>query len=306
MGEARIREWSCGRMPQLKYWINEPAGVVTGILVGNNLINIAFSAIFTLIVASLAQQRQLSGAWPEILSITGSSIIILTFGEIIPKTFANTYPDRVVKAYYRIFLKFYRPLRSFSGFLNRISFALVGNLKSRKEKYISRREIQMEIESAGKEGHLEMDFSQMLGGAILLSQKRVGEVMTPREKITAINLERGYKQIINILLKSKYSRVPAYTGRLDKVKGFIYIKDVIGQLNREGKADFKKILRKPKVTRQKKSCQRLFQEMRKERMHACVVKSKNRVVGIVTIEDLIEEVVGEIYDEYDRGVELSL
>ncbi len=300
MGEARIREWSLEKMKVLKYWISEPAGVVTGILVGNNMINIAFSAIFTVIIAGFVTARNLPPTWTEVLSIAGSSVIILTFAEIMPKTFANTYPEKIIKAYYRPFIKFYLVIRTASEILNKISFAFVGSLKSRKEKIISRKELHMEIKDAGKEGLLEKDFSKMLAGVIVLSHKKVKEVMTPANEITAVDLRRPYSQIMDILTKSKYSRTPAYYGKLDNLKGFIYIKDVIGELNRKGKIDFKKIMRSPRITRQNKSCRRLFQQLRKERVHGCIVKNKNRVVGIVTIEDLIEEVVGEIYDEYDN------
>ncbi len=301
MGEARIREWSEDKMKQLKYWISEPAGVVTGILVGNNMINISFSAIFTVIIAGFVSARNLPSTWTEVISIAGSSVIILTFAEIIPKTFANTYPEKIITVYYRPFIKFYIAIRTASDILNKISFALVGRLKSRKEKIISRKELHMEIKDAGKEGLLEKEFSKMLAGVIVLSQKKVKEVMTPAAVLTAVDLGRPYSRIMGVLSASKFSRVPAYYGKLDNLKGFIYIKDVIGELNSNGKVNFEKILRSPSITRQNKSCRRLFQQMRKERVHGCIVKNKTRVVGIVTIEDLIEEVVGEIYDEYDNN-----
>ncbi|MGM0567903.1 MAG: hemolysin family protein [Elusimicrobiota bacterium] len=302
MGEARIREWAKHRIISLNYWITEPAGVITGILTGNNMVNISFSAIFTVVVASFIARTKIPSTFIEIISIFGSSAVILTFGEIIPKTFANTYPDKIIKACYPPFIIFYKPLRTFSNRLNKISFSIVGKLQSKREKTISRKEIQMEIEEAGKKGHLEKASSQMLSGTIMLSQKKVKEVMTDRKKIVGINLNRSYNRIMKKLIECKYSRIPAYSGKLDKLKGFIYVKDVIGQLNDKGSVDFKKILREAKVTRQNKNCRRLFQEMRKERVHICVVKSKKRITGIVTIEDLIEEVVGEIHDEYDNDI----
>ncbi len=99
-----------------------------------------------------------------------------------------------------------------------------------------------------------------------------------------------------------YSRIPSYYENLDNLKGIIYIKDVIGELNTSEKIDFNKILRKPLITYTGRNSQHLFHEFRNKRVHCAVVESHKRVIGFITIEDLIEEVVGDIYDEYDNRV----
>ena len=101
------------------------------------------------------------------------------------------------------------------------------------------------------------------------------------------------------ILKSQYSRIPVYSKKFDNVLGFIYIKDVIGELNRSEVVDFKKIIRTAYLTYPGRNCHHMFWVLRNKRIHCSIVQSGKRVVGLVTIEDLIEEVVGEIYDEYD-------
>lgn len=105
---------------------------------------------------------------------------------------------------------------------------------------------------------------------------------------------------MNELISSPFSRIPAYSGKLDNVKGIIYLKDIIGELNRNEKIEFKDILRSPVVTQPEKNSYTLFQELRKKRIHLALVKSESHLLGLVSIEDIIEEVLGEIYDEYDN------
>jgi CBS domain containing-hemolysin-like protein len=138
-----------------------------------------------------------------------------------------------------------------------------------------------------------------MGKVLYLTRTLVKDVMTPRKKITAVNLNWKYARIMKALLKSSYSRIPAYKSNPDNFKGFIYIKDVIGALNEEGNVDFSRIVREPYITSQDENCHRLFKKLRSRRTHIAVVKSEGKVKGVVTIEDLIEEIVGEIYDEYD-------
>jgi len=298
LGEIRIREWASGKITALKEWINQPAGVITGILVGNNLVNIVFSSVFTLLVVRYTAESAIRQKWVEVISIIGSSTLILIAGEIIPKTYANSHPDRIVGAFFRPFMLFYKIAEKVINILNKISFSITGVMKSEGEKMVSRKELRLALEEIQHHGVMEKDSSMMLGRVLFLTQKTVGEVMIPRKMIYAINLNWPVERIMETIMKSRYSRIPAYTEKLDNIKGFIYVKDVIGMLSKR-EVDFWSILRKPFITYPGRNCQHLFQELRKLRTHCAVVKSRERVAGLVTIEDLIEEIVGEIYDEYD-------
>ncbi len=290
LGEVKINKWAKVKIKSLDTWINDPAGIVTGILIGNNLVNISFSAVFTVLVVHFTKSR-----WAELISIVCSSFAILILGEILPKTFANTHPDKVVKIFYVPFMKFYGISKRVIDFLNKTA----GIMKMKREKLISRKEVRMAMKEVKADGILEEDLSSMLGRVLFLTQKTVGEVMIPRKTIYALDLNREYENIIKNLLSCHYSRIPAYYKRLDNLRGVIYIKDVIGELNHSGKIDFNKILRKPHITYPGRNCQHLFHELISGRTHCSIVKSNKRVIGFITVEDLIEEIVGEIYDEYD-------
>jgi putative hemolysin len=286
-------------MGSLNAWISDPAAVITGILVGNNLVNITFSSIFTIVVIRFVNVWNIPERTTELISITCSSFIILILGEIIPKTFANAHPDKVVAAFFGMFSRFFRAARGIINVLNRISFAIIGGLP-RRESITSRKELSLALEELQRTEALEKISSMMLGRALFLTQKTVAEVMVPRDKIYAVDINMEYERVMEAILSSCYSRIPAYSKELDNLAGFIYIKDVIGELNREERVDFGRILRKVFTTHPGENCYHLFQDMRKNMTHCAIVKTGEKISGIVTIEDLIEEIVGEIYDEYDH------
>ncbi|MGM0441028.1 MAG: hemolysin family protein [Elusimicrobiota bacterium] len=300
LGEINIRNWSRKRITSLTEWLKNPADIIAGILIGNNFVNIIFSAIVTVLLTRLVQTHGFPLNWVETTSIVSSSFMILVLGEIIPKTFANTHPDKIVSRFYPLFIKFYFLIKIIIKGLNRLAFSIAGSRRKADKKTVSRKELRLALENMERNGHMEKDFSRMMGKVLFLNQKSVGQVMIPRKKIYGVNLNWKYGKIMKKLLDSKFSRIPAYKKNLDNIEGFIYIKDVIGELNHFDKLNFEKIIRKPHITRDTdRTCQSLFQELRKKRIHCSLVKENGRLLGLVAVEDLIEEIVGEIYDEYD-------
>ncbi len=297
LGEVKIRDWSAAGMKGLDEWLRNPAAVITGILIGNNLVNIIFSSLFTIMVFRMAA---VPPRMVESVSILLSSAFLLTLGEIIPKNFANSHPDRIVRTSFPLFREFYRAAGPVADFLNRVSFALVGGLKKIRERPVSRKELHLALEEIEQSSLLDRENSRMLSRVLSLAKKSVGDIMVRRKDVYAVDLEWDYEKIIRKLRESRFSRIPAYRGRLDNFAGFIYIKDVIGELNRSGKIDCESIMRKAYVTYPGRNCHFLFQDMRRRRKHCAVVKNGTRVTGVVSIEDIIEEIVGEIYDEYDE------
>lgn len=297
LGDVKVRNWSESFMPQLKKWIEKPSGIITGILLGNNLINIIFSSLFTIVVFNM---ERIPSHMVEAVSVGLSSVFLLTLGEILPKNIANSHPDRVVKLSYRTFMKFYFIAGPVSEWLNKVSFAMVGGIGKMRERGISRKEVSMALEDIHKRNMIENEYTDMMIKTLSLTKKSVGEVMSPRERIYAVNLKWKPERIMNGLINSPFSRIPAYYGHLDNIKGIIYLKDIIGELNKNGRIDFESILRKPVETHPDRNCQLLFQDLRKKRVHCALVRSEKHMAGIISIEDIIEEVVGEIYDEYDN------
>jgi len=294
IGDAKIKQWVNTNYVPLKDWIENPAGVITGILIGNNLVNIAFSAVFTVLVVAFMRERHDSKFVTEVVSIIFSSVIILSAGEILPKTYANTHPDRIVKLFYKPFITFFSFLKPVVNVLNRVSFSVLGIMEMEKDKIISRREVDIMLHELSGGGVLKQDSSSMLKKVLFMAKRTVGEVMTQREAIYSIDLERDYSSVINSISAAPFSRIPAYSKKLNNIKGVIYIKDVIGSFRDSAEFDPGSILRDPIITYPGRNCQHLFHEMRRKSIHCAIVKCKKRVVGFVTIEDLIEEIVGDI------------
>ncbi|MFW6172844.1 MAG: hemolysin family protein [Elusimicrobiota bacterium] len=299
LGEIKIREWSKDKIKPLKIWLEQPTNVITGILVGNNFVNIVFSSLFTILVVKLIAQRQEWVSFTETISIIGSSFLILIMGEIIPKTFANINPDKIVGLFYKPFVRYYIITKRIIGFLNKTAFSMIRIMSLEKEKKISRHELHIALEEVEKHGLIEKDSSGMFEGILFLADRSVRQIMKPAREIYGIDLNWNYNKIMDKIITSKYSRIPAYKNGINNIKGFIYIKDVIRELNRKRKFDFDKILRMPLLSNSSDTCLQLFQKLREKRIHSAIVTKKNKVLGIVTIEDIIEEIVGEIYDEYD-------
>ncbi|NLB34521.1 MAG: DUF21 domain-containing protein [Elusimicrobia bacterium] len=297
LGEVRVRNWSTSFMPQLKEWIDKPSNIITSLLLGNNLINISFSSLFTIVIYNA---DKIPTHFVESVSVVLSSVLLLTLGEILPKNIAHSYPDYVVRASYKPFMKFYLVAGPVSEWLNKVSFSLVGGLGKMRERGISRKEVSVALEDLQKRNMIDNEYTNMMIKTLSLSNKTVVDVMSPLECIYAVNLDWKYEKIMNELISSPFSRIPAYSGKLDNVKGIIYLKDIIGELNRNEKIEFKDILRSPVVTQPEKNSYTLFQELRKKRIHLALVKSESHLLGLVSIEDIIEEVLGEIYDEYDN------
>ena len=297
LGEVKARRWTDAGVRNLEQWLTKPSAVITGILLGNNLVNIIFSSLFTVIVVNMAG---IGEHLVEPVAIVFSSVFLLTFGEILPKNVAHAHPDKTVRLFYGPFMKFFSFAGPVSGRLNKISFALLGGAGKNREKGISRKEMPFALDDMQKRSLIDREHTGMMLKAMTLTHKSVGEVMTQREKIYAVNLQWSYERTINSLLKSRFSRIPVYSGHLDNIKGLVYLKDVIGELNLSGKLDMEKILRKPYFTDPGRSCQYLFQDLRRKRIHCTLVKNGTRLAGLISVEDIIEEIVGEIYDEYDN------
>ncbi|MFC2048645.1 DUF21 domain-containing protein, partial [Elusimicrobiota bacterium] len=131
LGEVKIRDLAEYKMKELELWIKEPSKVITGILVGNNFVNITFSAILTYVVVKI---WLIPETFSEIVSIIASSALILIFGEIIPKTFANTYPEKIVARSFKPFIAFFKMTKAIIRMLHFISFSMVGVLRNKEEK----------------------------------------------------------------------------------------------------------------------------------------------------------------------------
>jgi putative hemolysin len=281
---------------KLETILNHPDRLLGAILVGNNLVNIAISVFATTIFVGLY------GEQGEILTILIVTPLLLILAEISPKTYSAKYPEKIsflVLRPIRLVMLLLAPVvwvvTGFSRFLNRL---IMGKEEARP--IISEDEIRTIITVGEQTGVVAKEKRRMLHGVFELSLTRVRDVMIPRTELVGIEVNTPFETVLSLVQSSSHSRFPVYENNLDSVVGVIHCKDVLNYVGRPQEFSLRKIARTPYFVPESKRIETLLQSFRKKQMHmAIVVDEYGGVEGIVTLEDIFEEVFGEILDEYD-------
>ena len=239
------------------------------------------------------------------LVIALASIVV---GELVPKTLALSFPERLA-----LFVA--RPVGLLQGILSPIVWfvstsskylvRLLGGKEKPQAGYLSTEELKMLIETGSQEGQIEEEEKEMIHGVIELGDKRVHEVMIPRIGIRAINVDDTLDEVLDMIIRAGHSRLPVFEESLDNIVGILYAKDLLPYLKgnglSDGAIDVRKLVRAPVYVPESKPVDDLLHEMQVAKRHiAIVVDEYGGTAGLVTMEDVVEEIVGEIQDEYDR------
>jgi len=277
--------------------LQKPKKLLASILISNNFINIAIVILSTYIINQIfnfGDYKTLAFVI-EVLIVTS---IILLMGEIMPKVYATK------KA--KSFANFMAPsLRIINRFLSPISFILVSStsfIDKRIEKRghdISKEELSEAIDIT-TDKNVKSEEKQMLKGIVRLSNTEVSEIMRSRVNVTAVNKEVKFHKLLEIIKEGGFSRIPVFDNNFDKVVGLIYIKDLLPFLNQNNDFKWNEILRPVFFIPENKKINDLLSEFKEKKIHlAIVVDEFGGTSGIVTMEDILEEIVGEINDEFD-------
>lgn len=283
--------------------LKNPQQLLITILLGNTIVNVTFASLSAIIALKISAGFNLiSQSVAIIIEIALATIIILIFGEIVPKVYAIQYAEK------------YSSLIAFPiSFFKTILFPIVKILEwlayiftlGRKSGLIES-EIKVTTEdiknivydSSSDVVGMPKDEREMLNSAFEFSDTRVKEIMTPRIDITAVDIEEGIEKLINTIKKSGFSRIPIYRGNIDNIIGMVYSKDII--LNYEDRKRVKNLIRSCYFIPENMKISYLLSYFRKKKVHlAVVVDEYGGTSGIVTLEDVLEEIVGEILDETD-------
>lgn len=276
----------------------KPKELLATILIANNLINIGIVILSTYLSSVLFDfsNKPMLGFVIEVVVITS---IILIFGEIIPKILANKKPLLIARLMAKplgFMLKMFRP---FSVLLVR-STKIIDKKIGNKSHAISMREISDAIEITTDESVPEEE-TMILKGIATFGEKEASEIMQSRVNVTAIETSLSFSEVMEIVLDSGFSRIPVYEESIDKVKGILYIKDLLPIFRKEKNFDWVAIIRPAFYVPENKKLNDLLQEFREKKIHlAIVVDEYGGTSGIITLEDIIEEIVGEISDEFDK------
>ncbi len=252
----------------------------------------------------------LAGAADQIGFVAITLLIALTsiiVGELVPKTLALTFAERFALVVARPLGWLDAILRPIVWLVTRVSGFLVRALGGREKPqpgYLSTEELTMLVESGSEQGGIEEDEKEMITGVIELGEKKVHEVMVPRIGIRAVEVDDDLDRVLDLIVRAGHSRLPVYDDSLDNIVGILYAKDLLPYLKQNGagapRIDIRKLVRSAVYVPESKKVDELLHEMQLAKRHiAIVVDEYGGTAGLITMEDVVEEIVGEIQDEYD-------
>lgn len=275
----------------------DPHRLLITILIGNNIVNIGAASVATLFAI------QYYGSAGVGIATGVMTFAILIFGEITPKSIATRHAEKIAlhtcKIVKLLTILFY-PVIVVLDLITRVFTKMVGD--AAPSPTVTEEEMRYIVKIGAEEGEINKMERDMINNIFEFDETVVREIMTPRPDIVAIDINYGKEKILKILKKSKYSRIPIYDDKMDNIEGILFTKDLLFYLDKKITKDhIEKAVRKAFIVPETKQVDELLTVFRKAKNHmAIVVDEFGAVAGIVTIEDLLEEIVGEIYDEKDK------
>jgi CBS domain containing-hemolysin-like protein len=306
LGEARARQLrdSGGRRARmLALWIDHPERLLSTLLIGNTLVSVGAGALSAAIAGGLSRGLGWR-AGPTVAATTAAAtVVILFFGEIVPKTLAKRHPVRVALAAIPLARVMATVLWPLSAAVTRATGALVGAFGgSAPAPSVTSEEIEYLIEMGTKEGVLDEVKEELLNSVLEFADRVAREIMVPRTRMVAIDRDATPDELFRIVTENPYSRMPVYEGSVDNVVGILLVREIIGEVRRAAGEPIalERYLKRPFFVPEQMKISRLLKEMQRRRTHiAVVVDEFGGTSGVVTLEDCIEEIVGEIQDEAD-------
>lgn len=268
------------------------------ILVGNNIVNIAAASAATLIASGLF------GATGAAVSTVVMTVVILVFGEILPKSFAKENSETVamaVAAPLGLVTTLAYPIAFFFIKLQEALGRLYGN--QNPQPLVTEEELMTIIEAIEEEGVIDEQKSELVQSALTFDDTAVQEVLTPRVDLVALDLNGDPEEVRQTILTERFSRLPVYEKSLDNIVGILQTRDYLeAALTKRGPVDLQPMLAKPLFVHKTKKISALLAEFKRDRIHmAVVIDDYGGTMGIVSMEDLLEELVGEIWDEDEEA-----
>ena len=273
--------------------------LISTILVGNNIVNISAATISTLLFALLIKNPQIDSSF---VSTAVTTVAVLIFGEITPKFIAKTYPEKLAMLFYpviRFFTFLFKPINIiFSGWKKFISVVF----KLKNEEIITEEEIITIVEEAKEDGTLKQEETELIKSVIEFDDQEVENIYTPRVNLVAVDINSSMEDIQKVFQTTKFSRLPVYLETIDQIIGTIHQSDFYSLLFTKA-TSIKSILKEPYFTTSHTKISKLLNQLQKNKTHMAIVLDEyGGTLGIVTMEDILEELVGEIWDEHDVEV----
>lgn len=283
--------------------LEKSSDLLSSILVGNNIVNIAATSISTSLFMGL-----FPGGNGVAIATAVMTILVLIFGEITPKTIAANNPEKVslfVSKPINLLVKIMKPVVWVFNILTGLIFKIMGVENDGVKPFITEEELKTMVNVSHEEGLLEIEEREIINNVFQFGDMQAKEAMIQRLDMVAINEEDTYDEIIDTFKTEKLSRLPVYEESIDNIVGILNVKDIIFLDDEQiENFDIKKYIRDAFFTYEFKKITQLLEEMKKEKSQmAIVVDEYGGTAGLLTIEDLVEVIVGDIDDEYDEEEE---
>lgn len=280
------------------YVIDNFDNALTTILICNNIVNLSCSSIATVLCLNLF------GDIGSAIATGATTLLVLTFGEVVPKCLAKEHCDSFsmsTASMLRALMFLLKPLVFVFLKLRGLALKIAGS--SEDEPSVTENELKYIVESIEEEGVLEESESEMVRSALDFDEKTAEEILTPRVDVTFISTDDTQEEIKEIILENRYSRIPIYDGTVDHVVGILHTRDYLESLA-DGKApDVRDIMAPPYFVFKSQKLSKILNSFKRTKCHMAIVTDEyGGTLGIVTMEDLLEEIVGDIWDE-DEEIE---
>ena len=276
---------------------NNSERTLATILITNNLVNVT---IIMLCNYFFAQVFDFGAAyWVEFLVITVLlTFLLLLFGEIMPKVYCGQHALKMCRSFASPILFLSKLFRPLSAVLIS-SGTLAGKVVQKESRVLSVDDLEQALELTDKEEI--KDEQNMLEGIVRFGDETAKEVMTSRQDIVDLDFRSTFPEVIKCIVENNYSRIPVYQGSIDHVRGILYIKDLLPHLSKPATFRWQSLIRPPYFVPETKKIDDLLRDFQENKVHiAIVVDEFGGTSGLITLEDILEEIVGEINDEYDE------
>lgn len=279
----------------IKHWVERPNDLITTILVGNNLVNIFIASLSTSITQRYFNDEALA------VSVGISTVVILIFGEIMPKTFGRNFSEKLSPLFAMILVAFYYVLFPVVKIFMFIISIVLGKNAQMRSRAVTRDDIEVMVEMAEEERTIDSKQLDLLSSILEFPSIKVKDIMVPRTSIEGVKKTATFDEVIQLVREVAHSRYPVYSEDLDDVLGFLHIKDLaFVTLAEREQFDVTKYIKPPFFVYEHMKIQAVFDHMNRKKVHLALVKDENGlVVGMLTLEDIMEEIFGEISDEHD-------
>ena len=282
---------------------DDTSKMLSAILIGNNVVNLSAASLTTTLAYNLG------GSMVAVASAV-LSVLIIIFGEITPKTMATLHAEKMSLRYAPVINLYIKVMTPFVFIINKLSDIILRVLHidpNAKNNQMTESELRTIVDVSHESGVIESDEKEMIYNVFDLGDAKAKDVMVPRVHVTFADVNATYEELIDIFREDKFTRLPIFEDTTDNVVGTINMKDLLLYDSKKSEFQIKDILREAYFTYEYKSISELLVEMRQASFNIAIVLDEyGETSGLITLEDILEEIVGEIHDEYDENEEENI